>query len=186
VEAYSHSLLWNLALIRRKVLVVRNAIIALVLTVVGSVVVSGAAPEPVPTTGATAKKEWVKASKGHVCMTHPAQLDPCFEGVFDGVRYRVAYSDQTKRVSYLYTSDTKFRTADGLQVGGEISVTGQNVRALPGWEIWAPTTSDGWRPIIGFNAEVKLKDGTLLKLSGKHDGSKAGTATIQGFSRGRL
>jgi hypothetical protein len=165
---------------------VRNTIVLITLTILGCVVLSGAAPEPMPTIGTKVKKSWKKASKGQLCMTHAAQLDPCFDGVFDSVEYKVAYSEQTKRVSYVSTSDKRFRTADGLRVGNEIRVTEENVRAVPGWEIWAPTTSDGWRPIIGFNAEVNLRDGTLLNIRGKRDGSKEGMATVQAFSRGRL
>ena len=118
-------------------------------------------------------------------MTNPAQLDPCFERSFDGVRYTVAYSSKTKQVTYLYTKDEKFRTADGLKVGDEISISEENVRAWPGWEIHGPTTIDGWRPLIGWNGEVKLKDGSVLNLLGKHDGSRSGKATILAFVRGR-
>jgi hypothetical protein len=176
---------WKFAGIEHKLLVMRKTVLALVFTAVSCIVVFAASHEPVPAIGAKIKKEGIKASKGQLCMTHPAQLDPCFEHVFDGVQYKVAYNGQTRRVSYLSTSDSKFRTADGLQVGSEFRVTEDKVKAMPGWEVWGPTTSDGWRPIIGFNAEVKLKDGTLLKLN-TNDGSGEGIAIIQGFSQGRL
>jgi hypothetical protein len=45
-------------------------------------------------------------------MTHSAQLDPCVEQKFDDIKYQVAYSEQTHRVSYVYTDDPKFRTTD--------------------------------------------------------------------------
>jgi hypothetical protein len=162
----------------------RKTVLALVFTTVSCIVVS-AALEPVPAIGAKIKREWIKAGKS-LCMTHAAQIDPCFEHVFDGVQYKVAYNGQTHRVSYLSTSDSKFRTVDGLHVGSEIRVAEDKVYAIPGWEAWGPTTSDGWRPIIGFNSEIKLKDDTLLNLSGRIDGNREGIAIIQGFSRGRL
>jgi hypothetical protein len=118
-------------------------------------------------------------------MTHPAQMDPCFERSFEGVRYTVAYSREMKLITYVYTEDHKFKTADGLKVGDEIAISEQNVRAWPGWEVHGPTTADGWRPLIGWNGEVKLKDGSALNLWGKHNGSSRGTATILGFVRGR-
>ena len=129
--------------------------------------------------------EWSKKAKVKLCMTHPAQIDPCFERFFDGVRYTVAFSRETKRITYLYTEDEKFRTADDLRVGDEIAVSEENVRAWPGWQIHGPTTSDGWRPLIGWDVEVKLKDGSVLNLRGKHDGSSSGTATILAFVKGR-
>jgi len=117
-------------------------------------------------------------------VTHPAQIDPCVERYFDGVRYTVAFSKETKRITYLCTEDEKFRTADGLRVGSEIAVSEEDVRAWPGWEIHGPTTSDGWRPLIGWNLEVKLKDGSVLKLGGTHDGSSSGTAIVEAFVKG--
>jgi hypothetical protein len=120
-----------------------------------------------------------------LCITHPAQMDPCFERSFNGVRYTVAYSRESKRITYVYTEDEKFKTTDGLRVGDEIPVSAQNVRAWPGWEIHGPTTADGWRPVIGWNGEVKLKDGSALNLWGKHDGSSSGVTTILGFVKGR-
>jgi hypothetical protein len=177
---------WKFAGIKHKLLVMRKTVLALVFAAVSCIVISASPVEPAPAIGTKIKKEWTKAGKGQLCMTHPAQLDPCFEHVFDGVQYKVAYNGQTRRVSYLSTSDSKFRTTDGLQVGSEIRVTEATVHAMPGWVVWGPTTSDGWRPIIGgFNGEVKLKDATLLKLWGQ-PGSGEGIAIIQGFSRGRL
>ncbi|MDT8068765.1 MAG: hypothetical protein ROO76_11445 [Terriglobia bacterium] len=119
-----------------------------------------------------------------LCMTHPAQLDPCFEHAFDGVLYTVAYDAQSKRVTYIYTKDRSFRTADGLKMGDEIAVSEKTVNAIPYWEIFGPSGSDGWKPIIGFNGEVKLQDGSVLNLWGKKNGSSTGVATIEGFAKG--
>jgi hypothetical protein len=143
------------------------------------------ASEQLPTIGMKIPNQWSKKAKVKLCVTHPAQIDPCFERSFGEVRYTLAYSSQTRRVTYLYTEDEHFRTADGLKVGDEIAISEENVRAWPGWQIHGPTTSDGWRPVIGGDGEVKLNNGSMLNLRGKHDGSGSGTTTILGFVKGR-
>jgi hypothetical protein len=162
-----------------------NLFLAMLLTLAMSAAVCARAPEQVPAIGAKLNKHWLTAGEHELCMTSPAQLDPCFEQAFEGVRYRVAYSSKSKRVTYLTTSDGKFRTHSGLRVGDEIAISENTVRAWPGWEVHAPTTSDGWRPIVGFNSEVKLKDGTVLNLREKQGVNITGTATIGAFSKGR-
>ena len=62
------------------------------------------------------KKRAAGKEENVICMTHPAQLDPCVEQIFNGIEFRVAYSGLTHRVSYLYTDDLNFRTAGGLRV----------------------------------------------------------------------
>jgi hypothetical protein len=113
-----------------------------------------------PAIGAKFSKKWEVPAEPTLCMTHPAQMDPCVDRVFGGVKYQVAYSQATHLVSYLYTSDEKFRTMDGLKVGDLIPVTPETVRALPGWQIFAPTTPDGWRPIVGYDLpQIKQRTG---------------------------
>ena len=102
-----------------------------------------------PAIGSPLKKRWAVGQQRTVCMTHSAQLDPCVELQVEGIKYQIAYREQTHRVSYLRTSDNKFRTTDGLKVGDSIPVSPKSVRAFPGWEIHAPKTPDGWSPIVG-------------------------------------
>ena len=98
-----------------------NLFLAMLLTLAMSAAVCARAPEQVPAIGAKLNKHWLTAGEHELCMTSPAQLDPCFEQAFEGVRYRVAYSSKSKRVTYLTTSDGKFRTHSGLRVGDEIA-----------------------------------------------------------------
>jgi hypothetical protein len=121
-----------------------------------------------------------------ICMTSPAQLDPCFEHTYGGVKFTVAYRSDTKKVTYIFTTDDKFRTDDGLKVLDEISVTEQSIRAWPGWQVEAAATSDGWVPVISdFDMKVKLTDGTLLNLPGENGGSSSGKAIIHAFGKHR-
>ena len=120
-------------------------------------------------------------------MTHSAQLDRCVERVFEGVKYTIAYSQQTRRVTYLHTDDRSFKTVDGLRIGDSIPVSTKDVQVLLGWEVHAPATRDGWRPVLGYDlADLKLNDGTVLDLSMKGQSAASGMATILGFSKGRF
>ena len=77
---------------------------------------SGAAT--VPEIGTKLAKHLLKIAshQRQLCMTAPAQLDPCFEYDFDKVRYTVSFDARSKRVTYISTTDEAFRTADGLQI----------------------------------------------------------------------
>lgn len=138
--------------------------------------------EQAPKIGAEMNRKWIQGDGHNLCMTHPAQLDPCVQQLFDGVRYTIGYSKETRRVTYLYTDDKNFRTADGLKVGDSIPISDDSVRALPGWHVEAPITRDGWRPILGYDQKIKLRDGTVLNLRDK-DSKKSGTAIILGFCK---
>jgi hypothetical protein len=141
--------------------------------------------ESPPAVGARFKKGWAAGKERAVCMTQPAQLDPCVERVFDGVNYQVAYSEQKHRVTYLHTNDEKFRTAEGLKIGDSIPISQETVRAWPGWEVRAPMRGDGWWPIVGYDLpQIKLNDGTVLDL-GHKEKSAGGMAVILGFTKGR-
>ena len=160
------------------------AFLALLVAALSCVAGGSSTVERVPQLGTKVKNQWVRRNEVGLCQTALAQLDDCFKYTFDGVTYSVAYNKH-KRVVYLFTADDKFRTADGLKVGDEITISEKTAEGMPGYEIWAPTTSDGWRPIIGFN-EVKLKDETILNYHwpGTHDGeSTSGIAKILGFSK---
>jgi len=143
----------------------------------------GAFSETPPDVGAKFQKSWRKGKESNLCMTSSAQLDPCIERVFDGIRYQIAYRLETHRVSYVYTSDDRFRTVDGLKIGDPIPVSRDTVGGEPGWLSLAATTSDGWRPVVGYDGlRIKLRDGTVVDLTGA-EGLKNGIAVILGFCR---
>jgi len=140
--------------------------------------------DPPPTIGSKFKRSW-KSAESQLCMTSSAQLDPCVQRTFDGITYTIAYREQTHRVSYVYTNDKNFRTADGLKVGDSIPVSKETVFGEPGWQSFAPSTRDGWLPIVGFDGlRITLKDGTVIDLTGS-EGIKSGMAEILGFARSR-
>ena len=120
--------------------------------------------ESPPAVGARFKKGWAAGKERVVCMTQPAQLDPCVERVFDGVNYQVAYSEQKHRVTYLHTNDEKFRTAEGLKIGDSIPISQETLRAWPGWEMRAPMTGDGWWPIVGKLVSGPPRDPTATSV----------------------
>jgi hypothetical protein len=144
---------------------------------------AGAFSEQPPNIGAKFNKSWKKGKQSNLCMTSSAQIDPCVDLVVDGIKYQIAYREETHRVTYVYTSDEKFRTIDGLKVGGSIPVSRETVRGQPGWQSYAATTRDGWCPVVGYDGlQIKLKDGTVLDLTGT-EGLKSGIAVILGFSK---
>jgi len=140
--------------------------------------------EQPPAIGARFKKKWAAGKEAVLCLTEPAQLDLCVAQRFDGIDYQIAYREQTHRVSYLYTTDKNFRTADSLKVGDSVPVSQETVVGLPGWQIRAPVTRDGWWPIVGFDLpQVKLNDGTVLDITHKEKPA-GGMAVVLGFARG--
>jgi hypothetical protein len=145
--------------------------------------VSAVSEQP-PNIGSKFKKSWRSKESG-LCMTSSAQLDPCVERVFDGIKYSIAYGTDTHRVTYVYTDDEKFRTIDGLKVGDSIAVSRDTVVGEPGWQSYAPATGNGWLPVVGFDGlQIKLMDGSVIDLTSS-EGIKKGTALIRGFSKTR-
>jgi hypothetical protein len=140
--------------------------------------------EQPPTMGARFKKKWAAGKEASLCLSEPAQLDPCVGQGFDGVDYQIAYRERTHRVSYVFTADKKFRTVDGLKVGDSVPVSQQTVVGLPGWHLCAPVTRDGWCPIIGYDdPQIKLNNGAVLDLGHKEQQASGGMAVILGFSK---
>jgi hypothetical protein len=143
--------------------------------------------EAVPEIGMKLADKRIPESAHHnLCITHSAQMDPCFEKVIRGVRYTIAF-DARHRVTYISTRDPAFRTEDGHRVGEVIEVQDDALEVILGWQIHAPKTRDGWRPIVGFDLgsgpsgrpEFDIR-GYQPKLGGH------GKAKILGFSKGRL
>lgn len=93
-------------------------------------------------------------------MTHSAQFRPYIEQNVAGVRYVIAYDKKNHVIKYISTDDKQFKSADGLQVGGYVEVNDEQVEAYPGWEIRGPKDKDGWQPLIGFNSEMTVLDGS--------------------------
>lgn len=144
-------------------------------------------PEPLPALGdkLSARLLEVGERQRRLCATHPAQLDPCLTSEFDGIKYSIAYDAESKRVTYIETSDRRFRTPIDQKVGDEIPISEKDVLFLPGWIVFGPPTSGDWRPIIGGpDGVVNLKNGDVLKVWGKPNGSSGGLATIEGFAKG--
>jgi hypothetical protein len=159
----------------------RAATVALMLLVTSILALS----EQPPAIGARFKKKWAAGKEATLCLAEPAQLDPCVTRRFEGIDYQIAYREQTRRVSYLYTTDERFRTADGLKVGDSVPVSQETVMGLPGWQIRAPVTRDRWWPVVGFDLpQIKLNDGTVLDLGNKEKPA-SGMALILGFAKAR-
>jgi hypothetical protein len=110
--------------------------------------------------------------------THSSQLDPFFYVIMQNIAYLVAYVNDSHQISYIATFSKDFKTEEGLQIGHEIEVTRSKIIAYPGWEVHAPKTKDGWRPVIG----TALSYGNPLLSS---EGSEVRKVKIMFFSKGR-
>lgn len=102
------------------------------------------------------------------CMASPGQLDRCFRGSVNGIKYTVAFRRRGLRgnvVTYVHTDDPGFKSPDGLRVGDALAIEKiETVVAAPGFEIYGKK-GKGWVPVVGFNGEVTVVrgDGDDLK-----------------------
>jgi len=119
---------------------------------------AGQASEIKPEPGTVLPAKVVPKQNHHLYMTHSAQLRPFIEREIAGIKYILAYDENTRVITYVYTADEKFET-DGLRVGSYIEVDDEQTIACPGWEIRGPASKDGWQPLIGFNSEMTVRKG---------------------------
>jgi hypothetical protein len=140
----------------------------------------------VPEVGEKLKKKAIPASAAtNSCATSTEDSYPCFHPTIEGVEFLIAFSEKTLRVQFVHTDDKKFKTLDGLKVGDVINVAESSLIAYPAWEIYAPKTRDGWRPVVGFN--LLCSDGGKGEFDTCDDAfrkSNPGKARIRGFSKG--
>lgn len=92
-------------------------------------------------------------------MTHSAQFRPFIEREIVGIKYVIAYDEKSRIIKYISTTDKKFKSADGLQVGSYVEVDNEQMSVYPGWEIRGPEDTEGWQPLVGFDSKVTVLDG---------------------------
>jgi hypothetical protein len=109
--------------------------------------------------GSVLPAEYVPKNNLELYMTHSAQLRPFIQRDVAGITYVIAYDEESHVIKYISTSDRRFKSADGLQVGGYVDVDNKELTAYPGWEIRGPEDKYGWHPLIGFNSGMTVLDG---------------------------
>lgn len=114
------------------------------------------------------------AESNSLIATHPSQTRPFIQKTICGVKYIIAFEEETRKIRFIHTLDRNFRTTMGLRVGSQLTVTRAQITIYPSWYILAPGTPDGWQPIVIGDEELlgKLKDGEGV------------TVTIGGFIKG--
>jgi hypothetical protein len=130
------------------------------------------------------------------CAATPSQGYPCVLDLeVGGVKFnKVGYDSKTKRVKYLITSDAHFKTKEGLRVGDWIDVSEDQVFSVYGWNIYGPTTKDGWHivlgivlPVDGVDEKVHFRDGAVVLPSASRTGPpRTGKVQIREFEKGGL
>src|ERR1051326_2400566 len=104
----------------------------------------------VPEIGETLDALAIPESASHLaCATGPAQFDACFDVLIGGVTYKVTFDEQSRKVTSVATSDLKFKTLDGHEIGDSIEFPRSMLEVSPYWYVYGPDTLGGWRPIIG-------------------------------------
>lgn len=99
-------------------------------------------------------------------MTGSSQRDPYIEKNVGGIKYIIAYEEESRAITYISTYDKKFKSIDGWQVGGYVEVNREQIRISPGWEIRGPETKDGWETLIGFDHKLMtLIDGAETQIN---------------------
>jgi hypothetical protein len=129
-----------------------------------------------------------KSASHNSCVTQAAQTYPCFDALISGVTYTIAFDDNNKnRVTYISTSDPRFTTADGYKVGDEIEFPRSQLQVSPYFEIYGPTTLDGWRPIVGLDLGPlePEKNSTAINLRGNTGTGDPIKTRIGGFSKAK-
>lgn len=106
---------------------------------------------------------------------------PFIENELDNIKYLIAYDEKTHVITYINTSDLEFRTADGLKVGSCLKLNQHQVTIYPKWEIHGPETTDGWRPVIGYDRpkQKHTVDGFIIEEAGDPTSSFEVSDTIE-------
>lgn len=129
--------------------------------------------------GAKLPRKYVSRKVTQQIATHPGQTRPYIHKTIANVDYLIAFDEKTREIRYIHTDDKDFHTVNGLRVGSAITFTREQLDIIPGWEIRAPATPDGWYPVVGVDLPMlggdfveKLKDGVPT------------TMQIESFSKG--
>lgn len=75
-----------------------------------------------PQLGSTLPPTLVTGEKPKFCHTSSDHTDPCAEVAIGGVRYTIAWDEQTRAITWLFTDDHHLVTDSGLAVGNDLRV----------------------------------------------------------------
>jgi len=75
-----------------------------------------------PQIGSAIPPALVAAQKTKPCRTSNDHADPCADVQIGDVRYTIAWDEQSKAVTYLFTDDRHVITDNGLAVGNDLRV----------------------------------------------------------------
>lgn len=101
--------------------------------------------------------------------TAPSQMRPSFELKIDGIKYTIAFDEETRKIKFIHTLDRAFRTVNGLQPGSQVKVTQEQLSGgFGGWYTFAGQTPDGWDIIVGTPStdDWKEKETKTLIIGG--------------------
>ena len=134
---------------------------------IGLVLFGCAIPNAAPNIG----DRHVIQKQGFSMMSASAQTYPYEDVYFAGIKYGVGVND-AGRIAYLTTSDSKFKTPEGISVGSPLEDVLRVGAAAPWYEPgWAHHTKlpSGWS--VAFNA-FSSQDGRIIEIKNLPTGSK--------------
>lgn len=82
------------------------------------------------------------------CLTAEAHFDPCAVQTLRGVRYVLAWDQDTFQLVYLFTDDAAFRSQSNLAVGGQLRLVRSRLLSFKNWQIDPRSVSAGWFPVV--------------------------------------
>lgn len=103
-----------------------------------------------------------KDCKKQLFRTYSNKYEPFLKKEIDNVVYIIGYDEKSNQITFINTSDLRFRTKEGLKVGSELELTKEQIDKIPEWEIHAPADEDGWKPVIGYDEPEILFNGKIL------------------------
>ena len=115
-----------------------------------------------PTKYTKCNKKENKDCKKQLFRTYANKYEPFLRKEIDNVEYVIGYNEKSNQITFINTSDLRFRTKKGLKVGSELELTKDQVHKIPEWEIYAPTDEEGWKPVIGYDEPEVLINGEII------------------------
>jgi hypothetical protein len=126
-----------------------------------------------------------RIKEGLVTGPNSTPARPFIRKTIGGIAYYIAFEEKTRKIKYIQTHDENFRTENDLRPGSVITVTRDQLTIGPWWwYILAPTTPDGWLPVLDPTAG---DDGNLrILLKRLKEGEKISIKIVSFIKSGDL
>lgn len=102
------------------------------------------------------KKRMLK-NPANLLMTASGGMEPSFEAEYEGIKFLVAIGYESRRISFISTTDNRFQTGEGIRIGDTLEKVletskGEIIKE-PGWAFFVRLKS-GWNAAFVQGAEI--------------------------------